>query len=299
MRLFTTILGIGPINIEVMCDLFEKKTLKDGVWLVTLNLLIAIGYIILAYLGLSLADIQEQVTAVWPASGFAVGMTLLYGWAVLPGIFLGALLANYVITPDLVLSSFIGLGNTTESALIYLLYIQIRENADYFSMKNLLALFLATIAGASVSAANGASALVILNGVSPLLGLSIGVQWWLGDLIGIFVVTPFVLAIKHLRLGWLFGAHVGLTVIVSAVIFVLSDLSLAYLIVAPILLFGSRFRYIGEATAILLAAIASTIGSANGFGPFGDEPILSLQLFLGSTSIFTLLYFAGRREWNL
>src|SRR5262249_41153937 len=47
-----------------------------------------------ARLGLTMAFVAEQVTAVWPPTGIALAALLLFGYRLWPGIALGAFLAN-------------------------------------------------------------------------------------------------------------------------------------------------------------------------------------------------------------
>ena len=57
-------------------------------------LAIALVYFAAAKLGLSMAFVAEQVTAVWPPAGIALAAVLLLGYRAWPGILLGAFLAN-------------------------------------------------------------------------------------------------------------------------------------------------------------------------------------------------------------
>jgi hypothetical protein len=54
------------------------------------NLLLAMAYFLTGNLGLLLAIPPGFATAVWPASGIALGWILLYGWRLLPGVVCGS-----------------------------------------------------------------------------------------------------------------------------------------------------------------------------------------------------------------
>src|SRR5262249_41361251 len=56
--------------------------------------LLAAVYFGAARVGLSMAFVAEQVTAVWPPTGIALAALLLLGYRAWPGIALGAFLAN-------------------------------------------------------------------------------------------------------------------------------------------------------------------------------------------------------------
>src|SRR5207247_809842 len=67
--------------------------------------------------GLSLALVNPSASAVWPPAGLALAATLLWGYRLWPGIFLGALLVNFA-TPGNAATDFgIAVGNTMEALL--------------------------------------------------------------------------------------------------------------------------------------------------------------------------------------
>src|SRR5262245_21268189 len=70
-----------------------------------------------AKLGLTMAFVAEQVTAVWPPTGIALAALLLFGYRLWPGIALGAFLANATANEPLGTAAGIALGNTLEALL--------------------------------------------------------------------------------------------------------------------------------------------------------------------------------------
>src|SRR5262245_54748737 len=99
------------------------------------NLLVVIGvaavYFLAARLGLSAAFIHASVSPVWPPTGVAVAAALWFGYRALPGVFLGALIANLLLTSAAPATCFgISLGNTLEAtAAVYLVrhYVESRN----------------------------------------------------------------------------------------------------------------------------------------------------------------------------
>ena len=55
-------------------------------------------YYLAAKMGLNLATINNQASPVWPATGNALSAMIFFGPSALVGIFLGALLVNFIIT---------------------------------------------------------------------------------------------------------------------------------------------------------------------------------------------------------
>src|SRR5438046_6967711 len=87
---------------------------------------IAAAYYAVGRLSLLLAIPPGYATAVWPAAGIALACTLLFGYRVLPGIWLGSFLVNVPTSFDggaaamdhgLLVASSIGLGAVIESML--------------------------------------------------------------------------------------------------------------------------------------------------------------------------------------
>src|SRR5256885_12007648 len=74
--------------------------------------LLAAVYFGAAKLGLTMAFVAEQVTAVWPPTGIALASLLVFGYRLWPGILLGAFLANATANEPLGTAAGIALGNT-------------------------------------------------------------------------------------------------------------------------------------------------------------------------------------------
>jgi len=78
-------------------------------------IIVALVYAGCAKLGLALAFRAEQVTAVWPPTGFAIAAVLRLGRRSVPGILIGAFLANATAHEPLGVAAGIAMGNTLEA----------------------------------------------------------------------------------------------------------------------------------------------------------------------------------------
>src|ERR1044072_8633309 len=98
-----------------------------------LVLLVAALYFLGAKLGLSLAFINASVSPVWPATGIAIAIVLWFGYRALPGVLIGALVANYTLTNvSLVTALGISLGNSLEAfTAVYLLHRTVRHRNPF------------------------------------------------------------------------------------------------------------------------------------------------------------------------
>ncbi|MGH7895812.1 MAG: MASE1 domain-containing protein, partial [Candidatus Binatia bacterium] len=152
-------------------------------------------YVAAAKVGLSMALAGAPVTAVWPPSGIAVAVLLLGDrrWAV-PGIALGAFVANVTEPEPVLVAAGIAVGNTLEALLAVRLLALVRFAPTLDRLRDALALGLAATASPTVAASIGVAFLcgagVELWSRAPTLWW----VWWIGDTIGVLLVVPVALA---------------------------------------------------------------------------------------------------------
>ena len=156
--------------------------------------LLAAAYFGAAKLGLTMAFVAEQVTAVWPPTGIALAALLLFGYRLWPGITLGAFLANVTANEPLGTAAGIALGNTLEALAGAWLLRLVGFDTALERVKDVLGLVvLAAGMSTMVSATIGATSLC-LGGVKPWTAYpTIWSVWWLGDAMGDLVVAPLLL----------------------------------------------------------------------------------------------------------
>src|SRR5438105_13826596 len=80
------------------------------------SVLLAVVYFVTARAGLTLASVGRSVTLVWPPTGVAIGVLLVHGKRLWPGVALGAFAVN-VATPGVpvLVAAGIAAGNTGEA----------------------------------------------------------------------------------------------------------------------------------------------------------------------------------------
>src|SRR6516225_5287035 len=157
--------------------------------------LLAAVYFGAAKVGLSMAFVAEQVTAVWPPTGIALAALILFGYRAWPGIALGAFLANATTNAPLATAAGIALGNTLEALVgAWLLRRLVQFDPALGRVKDVLGLVvLAAALSTMVSATIGATSLC-LGGVKPWTAYpTMWSVWWLGDAMGNLVVAPLLL----------------------------------------------------------------------------------------------------------
>ena len=80
-------------------------------------LLLAVCYFLAAKIGLSLAFVHANATAVWPPTGLSLAAVLWLGPGVWPGILLGAFFANLTTAGSVATSCAITVGNLLEALI--------------------------------------------------------------------------------------------------------------------------------------------------------------------------------------
>jgi integral membrane sensor domain MASE1 len=84
---------------------------------IRLNATIAAVYFLVGKAALSLAFLHPSVTAVWPPTGIAVTVCILFDYRVWPGVLVSAFVVNQTPAGTVVTSAAIAAGNTMEALL--------------------------------------------------------------------------------------------------------------------------------------------------------------------------------------
>lgn len=172
-------------------------------------LLLATVYYVTGKLGLLLAIPPGYATVFWPASGIALACVYQHGYKVLPGVFLGSAMLNFLNgfdpstadIPILLTNSFlIGIGAMLQAYIgCYLLYENIGKNTALIGLKPVVQfiLFGGFISGL-ISASCGVSTLVTTNSVAVDNAFFSWWTWYVGDVLGIIVFAPMLVLIFNI-----------------------------------------------------------------------------------------------------
>ena len=270
--------------------------------------LVFIAYLTAGKLGLSVPFTSGNVSPVWPASGVALALVLLWGYKVWPGLALAAFFVNFLSPLPSLSCVGIALGNTS-SALLggYLLRRFINDRPFFERLRDVLALMaFGAVVGPMLAASVGATTLLLTH-VRAWSGFSSAWQvWWLGDAMGVLIVTPLFFPIprelttsfKKSTMIEAFALLLGLVVTCLAIFggrlgLGMKDDALAFLAFPFVIWAAIRFRAFGAAIAAFLIAAISVWGTAHGNGPFAKHNPLHdaalLQIFIAVTAITGLV----------
>ncbi|MFG2947274.1 MASE1 domain-containing protein [Streptomyces adustus] len=264
-------------------------------------LAVAACYYAAARLGLLRQYIVDGAvfTPIWPPTGIAVAALLILGLRCWPGISLGALLAVLSITPlrPAVLGNVV--GNTAAPICSYFLLRQVGFRNDLSRLRDGAALvFLGALASTLISATVGVGVIVFRGGLPAADFWTVWPAWWVGDTMGVLIVTPLLLALHGAR--WppsmsRWKEALGMTIVACALIPLATHSSLSVLfLVYPLLIWAAlRFQLVGSMLCALFASVMATVAATDQVGPFAGlshtELMFKLQAFNGSMALTALL----------
>jgi integral membrane sensor domain MASE1 len=277
-----------------------------------LTLFLAGVYVVTARLGLTLALPPEaKATAVWPPSGIAFAAVVLVGRRAGPGIWLGAFLANFwdyfasannlPLATHFLLSSGIAVGSTVQALLGgWLVQRWIGGTGILDRTRSAFRFMGIALLACLVAATTGVTTMCLL-GYAPWAHYGFNWwTWWVGDTIGVFVVTPLVLAWSrwpHLAgKSWLMAEAGLLWVVVLGLglgVFGSWDFrGIGYMTILPLVWAAFRFGRCGATATLVLMSGLAVWGTAQGHGPFVrptlNQSLILLQTFVGVLTVTTL-----------
>lgn len=277
---------------------------------------LAIGYFGTGILGLLLAMPPGYASPVWPASGIALAGLLLWDSRVWPGIWLGSFFVNvwaaYTATqamPDFTsfaVAASIALGSTLQALVTARLLQRWIGAGRLFTSGPTTLGFAALVGVCCVVAATWGVTTLHLGGVAGFASwLDTWFTWWLGDVIGVMVLTPALLNWQHLlpyggkssRLTESLGS-LALLAAVTAIAFYQQApqggeaYPLTFLPLPFLVWIACRSGPGGVALATIVVSAIAIVATSGGSGPFAraasNESLLLLQAYTGITTLMAL-----------
>lgn len=277
------------------------------------TLLFVLVYIISTKLGLLLALDGGFATVVWPGSGLALSLLLIYGNKMWPAIAIGAFSINFIKSGSIGMASSISLGNTLEALVAYNIMKRYGDLSLVFTkLKSVINFIFASFTGSMVSAIIG-SLTIFMFCKKENNCLETFSTWWLGDLTSCLIIVPIILLFSKSNLSLLHTRKTYVSfifLILSCYLIFLgnynSDIipkALVYLLVIFPLsasLAQNRLSALIQVFIILLFAIWGTIEVK---GPFIyselNHSLIVLQSFIAILIIVTLIVSVGIKEKEL
>ena len=284
--------------------------------------IVAILYYISAQLGLWLSFPASKAAPLWPPAGIALALIILMGYRTWPAVTIGSLIANALVflslqqsfTIELVSSLVvIAAGNTLEALFGYYLILKfIKTKNPFLKTIHVFIFLLVALAMCLIGSGIGTTGLVI-NGIidqNDFLGSMS--TWWISNVVSILIITPFVISWStEFQFKWGTHAAIEWVVFISALLIIILILnfnpvsetiqrSLPFLIFPFLLWLGFRFNLQITASGILIVCFLAIFFTIRNQGPFvllsEESSLLLLQIFIGITSISTIIIYATVHE---
>jgi signal transduction histidine kinase/ActR/RegA family two-component response regulator len=274
-------------------------------------------YLLTGWMGLALAIPPGNVTPVWLPGGIALAALLALGRRMAPAVFVGAAALNATfyarsgagIGETLVASSLIATGSTLQALAGHALVTRFAGGADLLaSPRRVLAFALVEVPACAIAATLGLGALVAFGRIDEGLELKTWLTWWMGDYVGVVLVTPVALALRDPGLR-VFPTSVlekvghaalvlGTTELVFAPLGLGGQLPAAHFLLPALVVVAYRLGPQAASIAALVGYLGAALGTAGGRGPFATStmPLLATDGLLFALGLPALLVAAAEAE---
>lgn len=275
--------------------------------------LLAIIYYITGWLGQLAALSPGHVSPLWPPSGIALAAVLIFGYPILPGIFLGSFFnALFVFSLNfdfhsILVSACVGCGATLQAFVGAFLIKRYTHSKPLDTTTNVFKFIAISLMSCLINATIGSLSLSLSK---QIVFLENWWTWWVGDTTGILVFAPFVLSWYSPPFSSLIKWKWGEAILLGMIIFLFMNIifnnsfDLTYLLIPFIVWVGFRFQQKGITLAVVLIATLTMIETIQGKGPFFvpdslNKSLLLLELFfsiLSSTGLLLVISLQERQQ---
>jgi signal transduction histidine kinase len=263
-------------------------------------------------LGLQMAYVQQNISPVWPPSGIALAVLILFGFRLWPGITLSVLIGS-ILKGDLPgIAIGMALANTLEAVITVWLLRRLDFHKSLNRIRDVISLVCACGLGTVLSSTLGSATVFHLGGSSAQFS-TLWLTWWVGNFLGCLVVTPFLLTCltadllnigrKRLFEGlsllilltfvawYIFGYHFGTRAIHQALIYV----------IFPFVIWAAlRMGVPGTTAAVVFVSGIALFSTVSGRGPFTsgslNDSLILLQTFMGVVGLISLILASASSE---
>ncbi len=281
---------------------------------IVLILAVAGSYFTSGRIGQILALPPGYVSPIWPASGIALAMVLLFGYRVLPGVFLGSFLNNLLLFPAgftlhfsllAYLSSFgIGVGATLEAFAGAYLVQHFTALAPFNTAYNVFKFILIAILSCTINSGIGLLSLSLAESINWEESWW---TWWIGDTVGILLFTPFLIAlyeekIHKVSIAKVFeGMGIFLLILILVHLIFNSNIAFNYSFIPLLVWLGFRFGLLGVSSGVIVIAFLYILGTMQRMGPFYiadslNSSLILLEFFFSLLNTMSLFLVAALKE---
>jgi diguanylate cyclase (GGDEF)-like protein/PAS domain S-box-containing protein len=264
----------------------KRLTIKYIANYIYRTLAAAVGYVALAKLSLAYFSIQGGISVAWLPGGMALALLLMYGkhfaWSVLLGEF------AYILLEGGSAGLALALGGANALAALTGAWLTTRRAQFDTRLGSLqdfvrLIVFAGGVSGL-LAAVIDTLTMVAFGNLAKTELLQHLLSWWIGNLVGILLITPLILIWRRPPLGWLepwrlveVCALLALAFLVGQVIFLgwfkelFGSLAQSYWLFMVVAIATVRLGRHGVVLMLLMAAIQGLVGALHGVGLFAND----------------------------
>ena len=247
---------------------------------------VALLYLVLASLSLTYFSINGRSSVAWLPGGMALAVLLLYGkryaWSVLLGEFAFIMIGGAAAGPALTSAAVNALAALTGA---WLMTRRAPFDTGLRSLQDFVRLIVFAGGVSGLLAALIGTAVMVLSGdLTVPEFLQQLLSGWIGNLVGILLITPLILIWHRPPLGWLAPWRLleaclllGLAFLIGQVIFLgwfkelFSSLAQSYWLFVVVAVATVRLGRHGVVLILLMVAIQGLVGALHGEGLFADD----------------------------
>jgi PAS domain S-box-containing protein len=271
-----------------------KPSIRDFIQHVALSLCFGIIYICVTKFSLLISDTPGQNSAFYISSGFAIGITIIFGVRYLPGLILAkiiyGLLHNWVTTRII----FSSMASGCEIFIAYYLYQSFKNSIDeYFEYQSKLVLVLMIgLMAPILSALIGVTGMYVTQVIDEQSYFANFITWYSGDFLGILIFLPAFIDFRNSKhkIFDLISPFIALAITyIFKFQFMGPYLFVLFVTLLIPLTLGTIF---GVYYSLIAVAICLNWFLINHAGPFSlgnySDNLLSMQFFLFAISLNAL-----------
>lgn len=228
----------------------------------------------------------DFINIVYPSSGLGLAAVLMGGRRYALCVYFGALLINVIGKNPFWLTVTLPIGSTLEALFgAWLLTRNHRQFVNLYSLDDYLRLtFFAGAIGCGAAAIPGVTILLISGAITAGTFLLNLVHWWMGDALGIMMITPLILVWRRMPVEWFTPKKLleatlvfGLTFLVGQIVFLgwfqeavglFAEGSLMFLFIT---LTAVRMGTHGTMAVLSIITVQGLIGAISGVGFFAND----------------------------
>lgn len=286
-----------------MDHVVDTWNLRRAAVLVAQTLAVAASYYGAGRLGLlRRLTVEDTVfTPVWPPTGVALTWLLVIGVRAWAGIALGCLFVILHLTSGELHPPMIAnlAGNVAAPVCACLLLRRVGFRTGLSRLRDGVALvFLGALTAMLISSTTGVGVAVLTGDLPEDSFWPVWVAWWVGDAMGVLIVTPLLLLAYRARglpgtARWKEATALAVTACCVVPVATNNHINMLFLSYPVLIWAALRFELAGSMPCALLASVLATVAATDRAGPFAGlthvEVMLKLQAFNGATALTALL----------